>query len=207
MARDTYISDDWDDNALTGRTNPETGAFPHPNDDKHAGDILVGMYRPEWTVDGGTPSVTSGHLVIDSSGEELSTASEANIGSWEHTFNWSTNDGSGEYRFTFLSTVKRGVLAGNGDGYYVRCQNPSGGSYDLQRSDAGTRSNVVTSTWAADTGVIHSSRADRDPYGNFELFYDGTSQGTATDTNYDDSWVAYITGSGSTIHIDDLQVS
>lgn len=61
-----YIEDNWNDNALSNRTNSETGYFLHPSDslinDFEAGDVLKGMYRPDWTATAGSPTVSSGSV-------------------------------------------------------------------------------------------------------------------------------------------------
>jgi len=57
----------------------------------------------------------------------------------------------------------------------------SGGQAMLRKRQSGTTTRVIEGTWPAD-GVAHSMTVERDGAGNWEFYFDGASQGTATDS-------------------------
>lgn len=170
-----YLEDDWDDNALSGRSNSEKGIY-YQYGDGGAGDLLKAVYRPLWTVTGGNPSVQSGSVVFGGTdADAIETPADMQTGEWEYDFTWTDNqdwdtfsfkifqDGSNHFRFELKSD--------NADP-----------DFKLVKIESGSSSHIIDSSWEDDQGIQHTVRYTRDSYGEFELFYDGASQGTGTDT-------------------------
>lgn len=180
MTRNTYIDDDWDDNALTGRSNPETGAFLHPAGDTEAGDCLVGMYRPEWTTVSGMPSATSGYLSLPSDGtteQIVETQTRFEIGEWKYDARFVSNP-SGTFGFYRHEPL---LLDASNDWFIDKVGDSASVNFKLGKNESGTTTKVISGSWTNDSNW-HTDRLTRSPYADWELFHDGTSQGTATDS-------------------------
>jgi len=174
-----YIIDDWDDNLLTGRPVALTvidGAL------FGKGEVLKAK-RPEWTTESGSPSVSGGVLHLpagDVTIQQVSTPSTLWIGTWKLDFNWTTAITSGGHHF-------RSVVGGTKT--YIM---PEWRSDDVYRiwQDVDNVAPVST-THAIDTAE-HSLKVTRASGGNWELFFDGVSDGTGTENTYtscDELWI------------------
>lgn len=200
----TYIEDDWGDGALTARTDATEGYFLHPSDaqigdDVEAGDVLKGVSRPEWDTDG-SPTVSSGALLIHgTSGEYVRTPTDLTVGSWSIDSRYhSTGNGT--------NSSLNVILEDSSNWWKAFLREDSWQYAQLKKADAGTTTVVIDSTWAVDTNW-HSRKATRDAYGNWELFFDGASQGTATDSFLPAAEVIHITnGTGADASYDNLEV-
>lgn len=195
-----YLEDDWDDNNLTGRSSPSTGEFKEQTAGG-TGDMLKGIYRPEWTVQGGSPAASSGVLVLDDS-ESVSTVSKFTTGRWSFWFQVQSSP-QGGHRVVIMSPV---IATSIGDDCY-RLGWRYNGDYKLTLRNGGSGTTLITGSWPADTAG-YSAEATRDTEGNFEIFLGGTSKGTATDTTHTSSKTLLLeNGEGVTTHYDDLQMS
>ena len=58
----------------------------------------------------------------------------------------------------------------------------SAGDIRLKKIEAGTITTLVSGTWDTSAGIETDVRVTRDINGNFELFVNGASQRTATDS-------------------------
>ena len=189
MALDNYIEDDWNDNALTGRSNTEKDVF-YQYYDSGTGDLLKGVHRPRWRHVSGTVDATNQRVEMygdDSVQKVIETPSSLTVGSWtvDHRFNSIGDD--------FLAVS---IICDNVNDYGIgRTQNGywfgdrSGGSspsYDLFVAEGGGNTRIIDAQSPQDTNW-HTSECTRDIYGNFELIRDGTSQGTGTDTTYNET--------------------
>lgn len=174
---DTYIEDDWDDNALTNRTNSREGYFLHPSDDLlsgdfEAGDALKGVYRPDWRQVEGSATVSGGLLRVPADTTAIiSSPSEFNTGTFETTFSLGSAGSAGTLGLRFVATNNNNTLE--------VAINYAGPNYTLRKQDGGTFTELTSSAKAPDSGT---AKVTRDSYGNFELFLDGVSEGVATDT-------------------------
>jgi len=169
------MGDDWDDNKYSSRDKAAAVATSL--------DRIFQSFRPEWTVEDRTWSAANGYL--------------------EHT----TLPGSSPYpaiiasiptttqitvEFDFQVSGCGGIAAGDfgdtyiinaaGDGYYIHTTARTEEWYQLVRTDGTV---LINSTWSCDTNW-HTCKVTRDGAGNWELFLDGNSKGTATDTTYTD---------------------
>ena len=93
-----YIEDDWNDNSLTNRSAKEKGLY-YSYSEGGTGDLLKGVYRPKWKVMRGSPTVTSGELVIQSGDYPyIQTQSKITTGSW--SYDWRDLNQSAENLYT-----------------------------------------------------------------------------------------------------------
>ena len=181
---ENYLEDDWNDNSLTNRSANEEGYFLHPSDnlvansDVEAGDVLKGVYRPDWTIEIGTPSASNNRLELpnaSSTSQAVKTPSEFTAGlcSFDRTLNSSTSTGA--FRFNIIKEDSNNWWADNLD-----AGNPHEG---LAKKESGTFSQVISTGSGGSVGTnTHSIKITRDSYGRWEYSKNGTSQGTTTDT-------------------------
>lgn len=205
-SRTYYLEDDWDDNALSGRTDPESGPFFYQEVSNQPGDTLVGQYRPEWaTVQAGF-SASNGVLTWDASNGTAAeeTQSNANAGEWKIDFQYTTNGGDADQ--IGLGALHQNSGDYNTNGYRV---NPVTGNASYRLYDNVDSVNLIDSSWVDDTS-LHTAAMVRDSDSNWEIFLDGTSKGTATDaTNTEGNYIAVMafdSQGGSTAELDNLQV-
>jgi len=165
-----YLADDWEDNLLSNRDlNPEAAEHHYR---------IACRFRPEWTIESGSPSVLEGKLVLpagDVTAQIVSTPCTFTTGTWRWRWRFTTTPSAGSLWpwFIFESPANRwnweaGCLAG-----YTH--------YRITKEVDGVTTAVITSTWTPDNAE-HTTTITRDTDGNWELFLDGISKGTATDT-------------------------
>lgn len=203
MAFTNYLEDDWNDGTLSGRTNAAKDVF-YQYGTGGTGDLLKGVYRPHWIgEDTGDLTVTNGELECalqathgtGAQAVKIYTTSNQTVGSWQ----WDIKHGD-----TTGSTT-----AGNTMTYFFICDH-TGDRYTgnsllivfhdrtdtnntmLQKCVNGTNTALIAvqeTLWT----TYKPQRATRDSYGNFEMFFDGVSKGTATDSYLPDAKYAKIT--------------
>lgn len=209
MALNNYIEDDWEDNALSGRKSVEKGVFYEYGTDG-TGDLLKGVYRPMWTVESGGSSASSGILQVPSgnNGNQcVVTPSQMSIGEWSYDWKNPLSADSGACRFNFIDPNNDRNSKGQlGAGYAISWD--SGPSYwwNLYRWDGYSSATIIVncSDWGADDSW-HSAKASRDSYGGFEVFRDGSTLGTTTDTNYQETQALSVGNhDGSPLYINNL---
>lgn len=187
-----YLEDDWNDNRLTDRewrsSDISQGVFAHP-DANEAGNTLIGRYRPEWNrVDPTTHNIIDGELVIpgdkDSNENEEVIATPSNVMSGTYKFDFRgsplPSEGGNALNLSFISDGY--TLLNINNKVYINIRWTDGGSdYRLVKDDSGTISDLISPGWTPDTNT-HTSEFSRSSFGDYELFLDGVSQGTTTDT-------------------------
>lgn len=162
--------DEWRENKLTKRGHYFTAA----------GGVMgrTGfapfLKRPEWTTTSGTPSASGGVLVNDAAeSEEVSIPTTFDVGVWEVKFqNQATPTNGTIWVFNILETV-----ASN----FWGAHNIIGIRYGFSKRVATVDSVVITDTTITDT-AWHTVKITRTSAGGWELFKDGVSVGTTTDT-------------------------
>ena len=180
MVLTNYLEDDWDDNSLTGRTDPQKDVF-YQYSTGGTGDLLKGVYRPRWETESGSPSASSGYVAATNG--VVKTPSEVTVGEFtvEHRLTQSIGDDFSD-AFDFI--------AQNSGTYYRYYKADNTGSPTpsarLDVSVGGSSTTLISWSWAHDT-VFHTESVTRDSYGNFEAFEDGQSEGTVTDTQITES--------------------
>lgn len=153
-----YLGDDWQDNKLTSRDKAATTAT--------ALSKIYQIFRPEWTTISGSPTASSGYLVLNNA--EVETTCSFSEGAWQiDIMHYSTS--------AWIHAIK--LFNGTTEAY--RVQHETDG--DLFLIDMVDNVNLISANKAVDTDW-HTVKLTRDSDGNFELFWDGASVGTATDT-------------------------
>ena len=209
-----YIEDDWDDNALTNRTDSTEGYFLHPSDgllsgDFEAGDALKGVYRPEWNTNSGSPTATNGELQMfdgSSTPQAVLTPSRFTTGYWEVNFKYNSSPSNGlGSRMTLFAQTQNAANDSLQDSYALQLYR---GEIRLNRFDGGTENIIIQAVGAWGGGTTaYTEKAQRDSYGNFEIFIDGQSEGTVTDTTYTEgSYHALGNGEDSRMDYDNLVI-
>jgi hypothetical protein len=166
------VRDDWGDGRLLAREGATSGRYvDHPT------QPISGYYRPTWRLDIGSPSATTGALVLpagDSTTQKVLTDGSITTGTFETTFAFSTTPSSGGLAIRPIQDASAGEFyeISVGGGGTVELKNFSSGSFD------GT---VASGSWSPDTSE-HTVTATRDSSGNWELLFDGSSLGTGTAT-------------------------
>lgn len=169
--------DDWYDNKLTKRGHYRTPAGGMMG----RTGFTPFLKRPEWTIEYSDPAVSGGVLTLDgasgaATNDGVSTPSTFTEGTWEWDAKASNTSGTRYLKNNFIYEDADNNLRVN-----FRPGGTPGNEVDLIKTDAGVASTLITGSWTADTNW-HTIKATRDTSGNFELFFDGVSQGTATDT-------------------------
>ena len=161
-----YIGDDWEDNKLSSRDKAATVATSF--------DKIFQTFRPEWTVKAGTITVASGRVEGDAAGiNEVQTSSSITEGTWE-------------VDIIILATGSHQLICiiyQDDNNFYEAGNTTPGGtrSWCLRKYEGGTITDLIQSSWTEATGT-YRLKVTRDSSGNFEMFVDGASMGTATDT-------------------------
>lgn len=161
----TYLADDFRDNRLTGRVSES-----HP----------WKRIRPDWTTSSGSPSVDSGTLTFpagDTTPQIVRTDTAMYAGTWEFDFQFNSDPTSASFNFYILF---------EGGENYLNFQVRNDGNIKLLKKEAGAFADVVTGTWGDDTSQhtakITASYDSINDTMDYELFVDGTSQGTGSDS-------------------------
>lgn len=180
--------DDWADNKLSSRDSyettlgdadtlePDSSSFTNPS-------------RPEWSfAQGSNATASSEQLTISASGNDeiLEATSENGVEVWEIDL---TKPSSNDWFAIFWPVGSNLSNFPNDDSGYRMVIDSSGGSLSFDRRDSGGTTSLISGSWDDDQQT-HTYRLERDSSDQWELFYDGVSQGTATDSNYDGNNVA-----------------
>jgi len=202
------IGDDWEDNKLTTRDGAAAVATTL--------EKIFQSFRPEWSITSGSDRVAAQNNRLEmwnvkgDSTEVLMSISQTNT-DLTCKFKWTFDKPSYKTQIRFIKTD-------GGDYYYVQggvwsssennitlCKNVGGGESILL--DSGTASSATAGAPDQEVKVVKSGS-------NFELFVNGVSKGTATDSDITTSNVFEIRGMGgdledtgdSRCHIDNFEI-
>lgn len=221
MAFNNYIEDDWDDNALTGRSASQKDVF-YSFSDGGTGDLLKGVYRPYWNEIVTTDlNIQNGELEFtlnSNDGTEsvnISTTTNLTVGEWSRDIKFASdstdNSNNGNISdFLFISTDNNGRSSSNCLTMTVSNYSSNSNRWQLSKTDNGTTTELIGATPTPPTSYT-TQRVTRDSYGNFELFRGGVSEGTTTDAFLPEPNYAIIAcydheGSGVHIFMDNLLI-
>jgi len=157
--------DDWEDNKLTDRDDRATTTASVLGANEFAQ-----RFRPEWTTKEGSPSATGGYMLLDA-GEEVKIPSGFDTGTWEQDTWLDAANACQKFKFIWQDA----------DNFWVTYFDDEYTHLDLCKNDAGTSTAVIDYTVDPTLGVWHDIKITRSSAGDWELFYDGSSVGTATD--------------------------
>jgi len=188
--------DDWGDNCLTNR--------------RYGGNATISIsdtvyecknFRPEWTTESGSPSASGGVLVLtagDATSQQISTPSDFTTGTWEADFYYTDSPSTGNTSLFPMVEDKQN------EDYQIAIRTDD---YDLGKHSGGSYTRVIDTSTSSSVGDWHTCKATRDSDGNWELFHDGTSVGTATDTYLPSVKTLWHTNAHDVeIHWDNLRV-
>lgn len=162
------IGDDWEDNKITSRDNAATVAT--------ALDKIFQTFRPDWSTNGDV-SVASGHVTLANTDAGLIISFDKVVSLAQLKLAFQDTSGNNRQEFRFMSDSNN--IPNNSNNWQLRTT--CAGDFDLYKYVSGSGTNVISSTWTANT-AWHTIKATRDADGNWEIFFDGTSKGTAIDT-------------------------
>ena len=164
------IVDDWTDNKITSRdsesTTPISVCSPYIQD--------INTFRPGWTIGSGTWVAETGVMKKTNSGSAgaVYTSSTYNTGTWSVKLQHeSTSNVISDFCFMWVD-------ASNMNFYKMATANV----LQIVKKVSDTDTALIDPGWTSDT-AWHTCKATRDASGNFEMFFDGVSKGTATDTS------------------------
>lgn len=129
--------------------------------------------RPEWTTESGSPSAHDGILDLsagDTTDYIVSTPSDFFVGTWETDVNChSTTDGGSRVHSFWLGGSRK----------YRHSWDSTNGHFLYDDVDG--EFVIQNSARTPDVAGYHTLKVTRASGGNWELFYDGASEGTGTD--------------------------
>ena len=173
-----YLEDDWGDNKIADRDDSESGA--HNN--------VIGVFRPEYVIENGTPTAENETLAL-SDEDVLHTDINLNLDKkvvWE----WSDvdiSDNPSNTSETYLTCWSESTIfdfdfpRGFEESYGVIINDTP--EARLTYIDENGGGNTLINRSVSEVVQI---RVERDDNGNWEMFLDGESVGTATDNNLSD---------------------
>jgi hypothetical protein len=154
---DTYYVEDW-----TGFDPSISRGANHP----------WKRINPSYTVTGGI-SLDDRSAIFPSGTSSLSTDSSFSTGEWRTSIEPQASPTSGGFIFELISDDADNI---------IRLFLSDGGVIKLEKVDTNGATLLTSGSWNNSTGVTTSIRVTRDINGNFELFTDDVSQGTASDS-------------------------
>jgi len=186
-----YIGDDWEDNRLTSRDKAATLATTF--------DKIFAYFRPEWTEVAAGWGASGGELVSSANGAEIGIPSEFTVGTWEWDEKTESTADVPYLWFRFMWVDANNAMQ-------IRMYGNSGTNVvGLEKYVSGSRTGLIS--WDRDTTVMHTIKVTRDANGNWEIFDDGVSKGTTTDTSITSSnEIRIIAENSGPTHIDNLKV-
>jgi hypothetical protein len=151
-------------------------------------EAVYGVNRPIWEVTSGSPSMGSGTLTLPGGSRAVSRSIDTRFTTGEVaiTYQQAAAGAQVDYQFWY---------SGPSDDFLALSS--EAGTVKLKKVENGTYGDILSGTVPDDTAE-HTIRTTRDESGNWELFADGTSQGTATDTFIPDYDRARFNNYGST---------
>jgi len=187
---EVYLQDDWGDNKLTDRD--DSGTTTHNG--------VEGVYRPEWSIDAGDPTVDDGQLLIEANEELVAISTDINVNLDEPTtFEWFDVDASegragnsANIGMTCFAETNNHISRGTGVGDPGQAGLENG--YAVVILDAGFRlkfgkifdDGLNTLIDVDGFSPPYNIRVERSSNSEWELFVDDDSQGTTTDSEFDD---------------------
>ena len=185
-----YIIDDWDDGLLSGRPV----ALTVINGSLFAKGEVLKAKRPEWSVNSGVADLSAGTLKVQTATLEVQTVSTKMVGMWEVTVTRNSGDRARLF-FIIDYTIP--------DTYYF-IGISAFDKYSMYKVFTGSYYELISDDYFG-AGTYRMS-VSRDSSGNFEIFIDGVSRGTTTDTDIVRSDYLRLRSEDVGVEFDDLVV-
>jgi len=191
---DVYLDDDFGGGWPTDRDDSGTTTY----------NGVEGFYRPDWTIDSGDPDAADDILNL-TSGDRTFTPINLNFDetiTWEWTDIDVTASGDSASDYFILqpfATQSQDTSFGTfHEGYSIELRSGGDGTSRLRvRDEDGTPTDLIEGDEFS-TGDVKITRS---PDGEWEYFINGTSQGTETDTAFENAEITAIStnddGAGS----------
>ena len=178
------LLDDWADNQLTSnREDYQTTSFTGSDSTLVEQGASGSLSRPEWTVDNGSPSVSNAELTVNSEDRLRTPLSLTTLDNttWEFKISDVQNlESNGYVSLVANSTTYRESVQNLQDGYFVFIGDSN---LALVEDSAGSTTSLIEKGESPPNEPF-VCRVERDASGNWELFIDNVSVGTATDTTH-----------------------
>lgn len=179
--------DDWADNKLSSRNSYTTTYLANDIEVPAASDYSLPT-RAEWTIEIGASGISAQNNRLEMDGsivQHLYYTDAVATGTWEIDFTSQSTRAFGENcTFCVLDQDPTDWDSNDGvpdNGYALEIR---GSAFRLLLRVNGNNDHaVIDGIWDNDTNP-HTAKITRDASGNFELFYDGSSIGTGTDTTF-----------------------
>jgi hypothetical protein len=165
-----YLHDDWGDNKLQNREGTATTTT----------NGVTGTYRPEWTIDNGTPEATNTELTM-ATGDTLHTAINLDFSS-KITWRWYNVDNLGSDRLIMVP-FSEGTYAVGGSDLINTAYNLTANSTDIRFYwvDSNGNTNKIIGNLSTPSTPF-DMRLERASDGTWTLFTNGNDRGSGTDT-------------------------
>lgn len=189
-----FLLDDWQDNALlSGRDDFGATAF---DGTEPSSSSFTTSTRPSYSSNstGDATGIRARNqrleILLDESSdsgfnyaEVIHTNTDLETGTWDWDFNWNqAHSGSGSHFFDVqLITDDTSTSRPSGNKWIGRSEDDGGGT-ELLKVNSGSTTTVISDGTNVDDGSDHTQKVTRDSSDNWEMFVDGSSIGTATDS-------------------------
>ena len=188
-----YLYDDFRDNKYSSRDM-----------------ILISSNRtlkqllPEWNVKSGSPSVANQQLILptgNSTEQRVSVVSGITTATWEFKFKHNATPTTGKIRFY--------IMYEDANNYYALVFDKSDNNLKLIKNQGGTESTLISTKYYGlyNPVLFQEIKITRNSYGDWELFVNNASKGTATDTWLPETKTIEISNTTDvTVYIDYIKV-
>jgi len=172
---DVYLHDDFEDNKLTNRDGSGTTTY----------NGVQGIFRPEWTLDTGTETVSNGQL-IGNDGDHFRADINLNLNfdiNWILDFTIPENGVNDSTNFTLYSESTTEV-SGFSNGYaegYVFVTDTSSNTRLVKLGSSGNATRLLEGLPNPNQGDVLVTRTST---GDWSVTIDGTTFGPVNDTEY-----------------------
>ena len=198
---DVYLHDDWGDNKLQNRDGSGTTTY----------NGVEGVYRPEWVIIDNEPTVENERVVVEVGGG-IQTSINLNL---DETITWEwvdidpSNSGSSgsDWISTYCFSNNTIEVPETPESYYLRVRPDDAAEIQLREVDSGGSSTIIISGSGLD-GPSHDITVTRSSDGEWELFIDGVSEGTATETSHTNpNSTGFVSNDNGQVSFDEVKVS
>jgi len=162
------VYDDFRDGGVSERDGGYMGQYADPR------RKFMGAIRPTWSIQGSVTATANngGSVGLESSGSLIEFQTNHRYGSWTWDFSFDTTPSSGRAEFVPFGT-------GTSDRYRVNVQ--ADGTVELVLDQSST-TQFISGSWTPDTDEHHIGVTRDYVTDEWELFFDGSSLGSAIET-------------------------
>jgi len=194
--RRSYLGDDWEDNKLTNRDKAATVATSL--------DKIFQVFRPEWSGAISNASVSEGVVTITASNAEIYVNYGRNIGTKLHAICYCADRGTNDWHIAQF----RFIRVDENNFYYV---GPGADGTTWRKRFGKVVNGTHTELWNPTTGSSNTGtwEVKGDGNGKYEVFLNGVSQVTKTDTDITENYGVGLASAGNKsngVKFDNLEI-